>query len=406
MSAEEDNNTGARMEPSITPFAEAFDMPSPPALNLPDGAVAIVLVYNEMLRLPHFLDFHRRAGVQHFLVVDNASTDGSGEFLRAQPDVSYFPSAKPYRHYKAAWRQLLADTYLNGRWALFSDADELLVFPGWPARPLSVFLDYCGQAGYEGVFAPMIDMYSDRPLKSLTYEPGGAFLDACPYFDGDGYRLMAVCDRRRSLYPAPRWDIYGGARERLFSTPRRRAPNALDRWILRRVFGMGRRLPAGTPSRLLDRLFRRAVRGSLPETAPLMSKIPLLRWRKGYRFYGGPHNLSEVITLAPDWAALLHFKYLPDFTEKADEAVARAQHACGAYHYKFRDTRKDVVMESGALYSGSRRFRGVEDLEMAGLMRVSSVFRQMLQRPQGASRAPGDRADMCLPMATPDAECG
>ncbi len=31
---------------------------------------------NEVIRIPYFLDYYRRAGVDHFLIVDNGSTDG------------------------------------------------------------------------------------------------------------------------------------------------------------------------------------------------------------------------------------------------------------------------------------------------------------------------------------------
>lgn len=43
---------------------------------------------HEMRRVPGFLDHYRRLGVRHFLIVDNASTDGTDRFLRGQADVS------------------------------------------------------------------------------------------------------------------------------------------------------------------------------------------------------------------------------------------------------------------------------------------------------------------------------
>ncbi len=42
---------------------------------------------DERVRLPWFLHYYRAMGVRHFLMVDNASTDGSTEYLRNQPDV-------------------------------------------------------------------------------------------------------------------------------------------------------------------------------------------------------------------------------------------------------------------------------------------------------------------------------
>ena len=353
-------------------FADAFDLSAPPKLNWDgEGAVAVVLAYNEMLRFPHFLDFHRRMGVRHFLVVDNDSNDGTAAFLDAQPDVTRFPASKPYSRYKSQWRHVLCDMYLQGRWAFFPDVDELLVYPGWPDVPLATFLGYCDEHGYEGVFTSMVDMYSDLPLKDLTYASGQPFLEACPFFDGDGYRLMAISGWRTTHYPTPSWNLYGGPRERLFSVQRKRQATQFDQWVLRRFFSAGRDLPAGDLSRRIERLAGKLIRGALPRPAPLMSKVPLIRWRKGYRFMGGVHNVSGRIELAPDWAALLHFKYLSDFAEKTAEAIRRGQHDGGASHYKLYDARMGTLVEKGPLYGGSRRFTGVADLQRAGLMRVS-----------------------------------
>lgn len=41
---------------------------------------------NEGVRLPWFLRYYREMGVNHFLFVDNDSTDGSLDYLASQPD--------------------------------------------------------------------------------------------------------------------------------------------------------------------------------------------------------------------------------------------------------------------------------------------------------------------------------
>src|SRR3981081_3952939 len=51
---------------------------------------AFMTVRDEMLRLPQNLNHHRNIGVKRFFVVDNGSTDGSREFLLAQPDCHVF----------------------------------------------------------------------------------------------------------------------------------------------------------------------------------------------------------------------------------------------------------------------------------------------------------------------------
>ena len=40
---------------------------------------------NEHLRMPYFLKYYRGIGINHFLMVDNGSTDGGAEYLIDQP---------------------------------------------------------------------------------------------------------------------------------------------------------------------------------------------------------------------------------------------------------------------------------------------------------------------------------
>src|SRR5260370_8136498 len=59
---------------------------------------AFMTVRDEMLRLRQNLAHHRNIGVRRFLVVDNGSTDGSREFLLAQPDCHVFLTRNSYPH--------------------------------------------------------------------------------------------------------------------------------------------------------------------------------------------------------------------------------------------------------------------------------------------------------------------
>ena len=42
------------------------------------------------------LDHHRKLGVRHFLIVDNASTDGTAQLLD-QPDISLWTTSASYK---------------------------------------------------------------------------------------------------------------------------------------------------------------------------------------------------------------------------------------------------------------------------------------------------------------------
>jgi hypothetical protein len=59
--------------------------------------LAFATLRNERARLPQFLDHHRALGVDHFLIVDNESDDGTPDFLCGQPDVSLWHAAGSYK---------------------------------------------------------------------------------------------------------------------------------------------------------------------------------------------------------------------------------------------------------------------------------------------------------------------
>ena len=63
----------------------------------PGAILCFSTMRNEIIRLPFFLEHHRALGVDHFLIVDNGSDDGTTEYLAAQPDVSLWstPNRRP-----------------------------------------------------------------------------------------------------------------------------------------------------------------------------------------------------------------------------------------------------------------------------------------------------------------------
>src|ERR1700755_3194146 len=74
------------------------------------------IVKDENLRLPFFFDHYRRAGVRHFYVVDNGSTDGTTEFLLQQRDCSVFYTNGSYAASRAGlkWLNPLMDEFGSG----------------------------------------------------------------------------------------------------------------------------------------------------------------------------------------------------------------------------------------------------------------------------------------------------
>ncbi|MCK4861356.1 MAG: glycosyltransferase family 2 protein, partial [Rhodobacteraceae bacterium] len=101
-------------------------------------------VHNERHRLSYFLDYYRNLGVNHFFFIDNASDDGTGEFLAAQPDVSLWHSEGSYKrsNFGMDWINNLLRKYAREHWCLIVDVDEFFVYPYCDTRPLRALTDW------------------------------------------------------------------------------------------------------------------------------------------------------------------------------------------------------------------------------------------------------------------------
>ena len=157
----------------------------------PEDILAIVVLRNEVTRLPFFLNHYRRLGVSQFLVVDNDSDDGSSDYLAAQSDISVWRTAHSYRasRFGLDWLTWLQIRYAHGHWCLTVDADELLVYGGdqtHDLRELTTWLDNRGQVGFGAL---MLDLYPKGPLNQFTYTPGQDPCDVMSWFDHSPYRV-------------------------------------------------------------------------------------------------------------------------------------------------------------------------------------------------------------------------
>ncbi|MBO6891890.1 MAG: glycosyltransferase family 2 protein [Roseibium sp.] len=362
-------------------LTEAFGTADANSLTIPqEGVVAVILAYNEVLRFPYFLQHFRAIGVRHFIVIDNNSTDGTYEFLTRQQDVSIIRTSQPYSDYKSVWRQLICERYLQERWVLFPDVDELFVYPGWPDLSIDQLVAYLESAACRALFCPMVDMYPKGPLREVSYKSGESFLDACPWFDSTGYRFNPLKGSHRRRYKSPPRHVFGGTRERLFHQNAKRDQTRLDRVLLSRFFGLSANVPESALGRQIDHILFKAVKDALPDVAAVQSKIPLIKWQSGYKFSGGVHGIDKRISIAPDWGALLHFKYLDDFQSKVTEAIDRKQHTGGASHYQDYRSQMERLMDTGMHYKGSSLFSGSQSLIECGLMRESDALRRWIDR--------------------------
>ena len=82
----------------------------------PGDIIVFSTFRNEDLRLPYFLRYYRQLGVDHFIMVDNESTDGGAAYLADQPDVSLWTAKGSYKRARFGmdWLNYLQSKYGHG----------------------------------------------------------------------------------------------------------------------------------------------------------------------------------------------------------------------------------------------------------------------------------------------------
>ncbi len=296
------------------------------AAIIPGDVLCFLCVRNEASRLPFLLDHNRRLGIRHFLIVDNASTDGTSALLRDQPDVSLWQTAASYKaaRFGMDWLTWLMLRHGHGHWCLTLDADEILIYPYWQTRPLSALTNWLDRQGHRSFGALTVDMYPAGPVSQTDHQPGDNPLDHLPFFDGGNYQVQ-VQPRMGNLW------VQGGARARAFF-------------------------------------------GQSPRRAPTLNKTPLVRWHWRYAYVTSTHallppHLNRVYDTEGGEltsGVLLHSKFLPEIIDRSAEEKARGEHFNdGAQYAAYYDRlTADPVLHCAA----STRYTGWRQMEALGLL--------------------------------------
>ncbi|MEM0923346.1 MAG: glycosyltransferase family 2 protein [Pseudomonadota bacterium] len=298
---------------------------------MPQGPIAITVLRNEAVRLPFFLDYYRRLGIVHFLMVDNGSTDGSAELLTAQPDVSLWRARGSYKasQFGVDWVNWLLGSHAKGRWILCVDPDEFLVYPHCGTRRLPALIRWLEQTGRRSFGTLLIDLYGKGPLSATRYQTGENPMDIAPWFDAHNY-LVERHNRYHNLW------IQGGPRMRVYA--------AQD-----------------------------------PAAAPALNKTPLVKWAAGTVFVTSTHNLLPQAlnhTYARDGGAmtsgaLMHSKFLDTLPDKVAEELERREHYSGGREYEsYAQAGEEAVLWTPS----STRYEGWRQLEDLGLIARGGWF--------------------------------
>jgi hypothetical protein len=343
---------------------ELVSLSAIPPLDAGRQCLAFLCVRDEADRMVHLLSYYRKLGVHWFFVVDNGSTDGTVELLRAQPDCSVFTTTESYAqsHYGMDWINALLEAYGIGHWCLFVDADELLVYPHAEEVRLSSFCQYLEVQHYDGIYAFMLDMYSEGAIASADYAPGKSFLDVCPLFDPDySFRTRPALPMRPAAFPP--LEVVGGPRLRRFY------PEFRDAGPLR--YAIPRGLTKVKNSRV-GRMLRAGQWLGATTSPPLLSKIPLMLGAPGRAWVSSHKTLP--LRLAPVTGILLHFKFFSDFHRRVTKAIAEGQHFDGGSEYGRYAAALETDPELCLAHAGSLRYQSSEDLIQRGLLRTDPGY--------------------------------
>lgn len=292
----------------------------------PDDLLVFSTIRNELVRLPYFLEYYRRLGVSHFLIVDNGSLDGGRDFLEGEQDVSLWTTEASYKRsrFGTDWLNWLKFRYGAGHWTLTLDPDEFLVYPFCDTRPLQALCDWLDQANMRTFGTLLVDMYPRGPIEALDYQAGQDPIEIAPWFDAGNY-MISKNPRYGNLW------VQGGPRARVYF------PDA-------------------------------------PEKAPSLNKIPLVKWDRKFVFVSSTHMLlPRGLNLVYDETGgekisgcLLHAKFLNSLAAKAAEEVQRREHFAGGREYDAYHALDDLP--NGLWCEWSERYIDWRQLDLLGLM--------------------------------------
>lgn len=255
----------------------------------------ICVFRNEAILLPYFIQYYKRLGVTHFIMIDNASDDEGAAYLSGLNDINiklfFEDSSYKDANFGMAWVNQCLQRYCINQYCLVVDADELFTLNEVHYKHINELIDEMELNDLNVAPATLLDMYP----KELNddYNAGDKFLDHCRYFDRWNERYYL---NKKILYSKFYWRV-GGLRARTLNTEN------------------------------------------------IISKFPFFKFnfsplviRAGCHFFANETHLlfaSKNIRLTSNPCVLMHFKFIrPDFSSYLDRMVLENQHWHESKEYK------------------------------------------------------------------------
>lgn len=271
--------------------------------------IVVLCVRNDLKRIQMLVKHYRKLGVKRFSILDNASNDGTYEWLLKQPDIDLYRSFEKYKtKVKEGWINRIVSHYGFNRWYILTDSDELLTYIGMEEHPLNEVILYAQKNGIKRIKGLMVDMYSCKRL----FENADDLQKEFRWMDTDTYiEKEAIAGKQKYIR------FVGGPRYRLM------------------------------------------------DASVTLSKTPLVYFDKGTisddAHYQFPH---ELLPISPFHFGILHYKFIEhDFEEYKRRAQAGSGFWSGGRAYKQIMKYVESTDGNGFYYDGSVEYKNSYSLE-------------------------------------------
>ncbi len=292
-----------------------------------------IIVKNEEIRLPYFLNYYFKRGIDRVLLVDNSSTDDTVSIALQKNNVHVFQTDETYENHWN-WVELLLDKYGKDNWCLVVDADELFYYPSSESLNLKDIQMYLDKQKMTAIRCLLLDIYSNKPIKDTLYSAGEDPLLLCPYFDSQ-YSVKNI-----SSFNFKEWGTFtsqtftGGARFRVF--------------------------------------------GPAPY---LISKIPMFKYSDKMYLRRGAHTIDHAL-ISDIQGVVFHSKFLFDFIELVEREAVREEHFNKAIVYKIFLSKVRENPKISMYYDGSIKFKNSHQLIDLNIMKSSPEFEAFVSAKQ------------------------
>jgi hypothetical protein len=279
---------------------------------------------NEALRLPYFLSYYFKRGVDRIFLIDNNSTDDTVKIALSYGNVHVFKTKESFKYYYF-WMENLLQRYGMYHWCLGVDLDEFLIYPHSEEISIRLLIEYLEQKKYSAVYGVLLDMYAGVDLTNINYQAGENPLHYTNYFDVE--------------FNSEYQKLYNEKLGRKFTSIR------FSGGMRKRLFGID----------------------------PNLTKVSLFRYHPKIYTAAGMHAIDGAV-IADIRGAVQHFKYLQDFKDRTLEESRREQHAGGAAFYK---PMADSLAKNSITrlhHTGSVKFKNTDQLVDLKVLKTSQAF--------------------------------